>query len=199
MENQTIPNQPVQSQTNPTVYIYADIWWRLAAWLVDNAIFISAFFVVNFLTLGLTVGLNFNHFKELANSNPSTLYSFSLPLIIFNILLVIARIAYGTWFESSKMQGTIGKIVVGLKVTDGNGYRLTTSRAIFRNIVKHFPDWVTYFNYILIALMPIFNAFNVFSILSFIYLFTCLVTMIFSQKKQALHDMAAFTVVVRKL
>jgi uncharacterized RDD family membrane protein YckC len=72
--------------------------------------------------------------------------------------------------ESSPMQATLGKKICGLRVTDLNGERLSFGRAtgrFFARIVSSIPCMIGY-------LFPFFT-----------------------EKKQALHDMIAGTLVIR--
>jgi uncharacterized RDD family membrane protein YckC len=83
----------------------------------------------------------------------------------------------GTWLyfallESSEWQGTAGKKVLGLIVTDMNGQRVTFMRATGR----HFSKIVT----------------------SFIPLGIGYAMAGFTQKRQALHDMIASCLVLRR-
>ena len=87
-------------------------------------------------------------------------------IISFSILVVLL---YRAGFESSKYQATIGKLVIGIKVTDLEGNRISFGRAAFRHIIK-----------VVTAIM-----------LGIGYL-----AIIFSKKKQGLYDMAVGTVVV---
>lgn len=52
------------------------------------------------------------------------------------VLIPISRIPYSIVMESSERQGTFGKSMLGLKVTDENGNQLTTARAAYRNLAK---------------------------------------------------------------
>ncbi len=94
-------------------------------------------------------------------------------LFLLTILVWIASIV-GPWlytalFESSAMQATPGKKAIGLKVTDLQGNRISFGRATGR----YFAEWITGMTF-----------------------FVGYVMVTFTQKRQALHDMIAGTVVV---
>ncbi|MBK7410637.1 MAG: RDD family protein [Saprospirales bacterium] len=72
--------------------------------------------------------------------------------------------------ESSWKQATIGKSVMGLKVTDQHGERLTFARATGRHLGKILSSAFLAIGYIMAG---------------------------FTEKKQALHDMIAGTLVVK--
>lgn len=99
--------------------------------------------------------------------------------IIGLIFFYIISIAIGmliTWLyyvlmESSKCQGTLGKMAVGIKVVKVTGEKVTFGRATGRFFAKSFLSPILYIGYII--------AF-------------------FTEKKQALHDLIASTIVVKK-
>jgi uncharacterized RDD family membrane protein YckC len=78
---------------------------------------------------------------------------------------------YYSLMESSKTQATLGKMVMGLKVTDMDGDRISLKRATIRYFSK---------------------------ILSAIILMIGFIMAAFNPKKQALHDKIAKTYVVKK-
>jgi uncharacterized RDD family membrane protein YckC len=91
-----------------------------------------------------------------------------------NVAPVSAAIgwAYFGLMESSPVQGTLGKIALNLMVTDVHGDPITFRRAIFRNLFK---------------------------ILSTLFIFTGWAMAAFTPRKQALHDLLAGTLVMRKV
>ncbi|AVI40695.1 RDD family protein [Bacillus pumilus] len=96
-------------------------------------------------------------------------------LIFFYIGAILVGIVV-TWLyyaimESSKLQGTLGKMALGIKVTRVTGEKVTFGRATSRFFAKGFLSPILYIGYII--------AF-------------------FTEKKQALHDLIASTIVVKK-
>jgi uncharacterized RDD family membrane protein YckC len=73
--------------------------------------------------------------------------------------------------ESSKYQATVGKLALGLKVTDMDGNNLDFVKALVRNICKIISGMIMGIGYIMAG---------------------------FTDKKQGLHDMIANTLVVKK-
>lgn len=63
------------------------------------------------------------------------------------VLSPLVWLGYGALMESSSWQATIGKRVMGLKVYDGSGRRLTLLQAAYRSLVKEGP-------FLLLAFMP---------------------------------------------
>ena len=81
------------------------------------------------------------------------------------------QIAYFAYFESSAKQATFGKQALGLIVTDMNGERITFGKAVIRYFAKFLSALILMIGYIM---QP------------------------FTEKKQALHDMIAGTLVFKK-
>jgi uncharacterized RDD family membrane protein YckC len=79
---------------------------------------------------------------------------------------------YEAALESSSKQATIGKMVLGLKVTDLDGRRISFLRATGRHFAKILSAMILLIGYIMAG---------------------------FTQRKQALHDILAGTFVVRAL
>jgi uncharacterized RDD family membrane protein YckC len=78
---------------------------------------------------------------------------------------------YFAVMESSPLQGTVGKKVLGLYVSDIDGRRLTLGRAIGRTLAKFLSSMTLGIGYIMCG---------------------------FTRKKQALHDMIAGCLVLRR-
>jgi len=85
-------------------------------------------------------------------------------------LVALTLVLYGTVLEASPLEGTIGKRLLGLRVHDLMGERLSWRTALVRNVGK------------LIGMLPC--AIGVLWIL-------------FDRSGQSLHDKAAYTVVLR--
>jgi uncharacterized RDD family membrane protein YckC len=78
---------------------------------------------------------------------------------------------YFSLMESSKFQGTLGKMALNIKVTDMNGDRISFGKAALRAVGRYVSGLIMCIGYLLAA---------------------------FTEKKQALHDMIASTLVVKK-
>ena len=81
------------------------------------------------------------------------------------------QLAYFAYFESSERQATLGKQAMGLVVTDMNGNRIDMGKAVIRHLSKIISGLVLIIGYLM---QP------------------------FTEKKQALHDIIAGTLVFKK-
>ena len=92
----------------------------------------------------------------------------------FGFIMIITLLltwAYFALMESSGWQGTVGKKIMGIQVTDVNGGRITLGRATIRLAAKAFLSGWFLIGYILA---------------------------LFTQRKQALHDLIAGTLVLTR-
>ncbi|MGO9642078.1 MAG: RDD family protein [Candidatus Acidiferrales bacterium] len=152
---------------------YAGFWKRFLAYLVDGVIVGAAFLVVLFVVFLIIGGgalLSGNEsFDEFAGAMTGVAV---LLLVLMYFGLIVAVWLYFAKSESSASQATIGKRAAGIYVTDLNGQRLTFGRATGR-----------FFSKIITNLIP----FGIGWIMAG-----------FTEKKQALHDMIAGTLVLRR-
>lgn len=153
-----------QTQTTKTYqpsysyFDYATFGVRLGAYLIDIVMFTIIQFIAS---LGLTY-----LFSEIFRIRKDETIIFWL--VILNIILVYN---YFIKPEASGWQGTIGKKLVGIKVTDLNGGRISKSNAVGRYFGKLLSTLIICIGW----LMPLWT-----------------------DKKQALHDMVASTLVIKK-
>ncbi len=92
--------------------------------------------------------------------------------ILGGIVMLILQWLYFAWMESSEHQATLGKMALGLIVTDLNDQRISFGRATGRFFAKIITNYTFFIGYIMAG---------------------------FTEKKQALHDMIASTLVLRKI
>lgn len=170
---------PVQ-MTSPQVVavapglVYAGFWLRFVAYIMDSAI-VSVFagIVIVILVLATGVGAVLRNLPD--NPNPDAIWQarFVLTLVVLCIGAFIGVWLYYAGMESSRYQGTLGKIALGIMVTDMQLRPVSFGRASGRFFAKLvtglIPLWIGY-------LMAGFTA-----------------------KKQALHDMIAGCLVMRKI
>ncbi len=137
---------------------FAGFWIRVAAYLLDMVFYYIAIFV-----FGLIVGVS-----AFASGDVNTAAGL---VVLYYLVIVFGFLLYKTLMESSSKQGTLGKMIVGIKVTKLDGDKISFGRSIGR-----------YFS----------------MILSGVILYIGFMMAGWTEKKQALHDMIAGTNVVYK-
>ena len=145
---------------------YAGFWLRLVAWIIDAII-------LGFAGAAIFFPLFSANIHTFSRENPWEFYtSFSRPHVAINLLEMMLNWIYHASLESSVWQATLGKKVLGLKVTDLAGNRVTFARAsgrFFGMLVSSFTLGIGF-------LMAGFTA-----------------------RKQALHDILAGCLVIKQL
>jgi uncharacterized RDD family membrane protein YckC len=139
---------------------YAGFWWRVLAYLIDSILVSIVFIPVGFF---FGVGIAASG----ADENSAVLPLVNLGL---NGVQILTMWLYHAFMESSEWQGTIGKKVCGLRVTDMNGNRITFGRATGRYFGTILSGMICLIGYIMVA---------------------------FTERKQALHDLLASTLVMK--
>jgi uncharacterized RDD family membrane protein YckC len=153
--------QPPQAPS----HAYAGIWRRGAAWLIDAVLLtiglvVLWFFLVVFAFLGLA--------SSGQDITDSSLTGVQLGILLIALVLVWL---YYAGLESSVWQGTIGKRLMQLLVTDVYGRRIGFGQATGRYFGK---------------------------IVSFLTLGVGYLMIAFTERRQGLHDLMAGTLVVRQ-
>ncbi|MGH9728931.1 MAG: RDD family protein, partial [Candidatus Acidiferrales bacterium] len=170
---QSAPASTTGAVYAPPRLFYAGFWLRFVAYLIDAVILCFAYFMI-FCAVLLAIRIAGPFPKLSWPPSPDVLVSGAVFLIIFGISVVATVIIwlYYAWMESSPSQGTLGKMAMGLIVTDMQYQPVSFARASGRFFAKFItgliPLWIGY-------IMAGFTA-----------------------KKQALHDMIASCLVLRK-
>lgn len=152
---------------------YAGFWWRFLAYILDAIIIgvIQWIIVVPVLALiGFSAASAASNGMNEAEAIGMVGAIVGTAMITYLALIVLMWL-YFAIMESSKFQGTVGKIAIGLVVTDMEGNRISFARATGRYFGKILSSLIFMIGYILAG---------------------------FTQKKQALHDMLAGTLVWKK-
>jgi uncharacterized RDD family membrane protein YckC len=143
--------------------IYAGFWMRFAAAIIDGIVLGMVGSFINMAT-GLELPILRSH------GNPFPLAYFQM-LTMGSALGTVTAWLYHALMESSRYQGSLGKLALGIVVTDLSGQRITFGRATGR----HFGKWI-----------------------SALTLYIGFMMAGWTQQKQALHDMMAGCLVMRK-
>lgn len=155
---------------------YAGFWKRFAAYLIDGIILGVVSWLI-FIPILAAIGIGASSMEyseemmmdEEAAAGMAAMLAGGMMMIVF--VSAAAGWLYFALMESSSKQGTLGKMALGIIVTDVNGNRLTFGRATGRYFGKILSGLIFYIGFIMAA---------------------------FTEKKQALHDMIAGCLVVNK-
>jgi uncharacterized RDD family membrane protein YckC len=153
---------------------YAGFWLRFVAAIIDG-------FVIGIPTAPIFLILFASVIPTLMHTDdPFDVMMELLPRYLLLVFIVsVLSWLYWSLLESSSWQGTLGKKALGLTVTDLEGRRASFGRASGRFFAGRG-----------IGFIP--------SIGGLYYLISCICAGV-TEKKQALHDMLAGTLVLRKL
>jgi len=148
---------------------YAGFWLRVVAFIIDALVL---YFVGMILLLPFAASMGM---RGMLTGRPPDLQAL-LPMIRAVIRLALLRTIlnwlYYSLLESSAWQATLGKKALGLEVTDLDGNRISFGRATGRFFAKIISSIILGIGYLMAG---------------------------FTEKKQALHDILAGTLVIRKL
>ena len=156
----------------PAHLVYAGFWLRVVAYLVD-------YLILEVPLIILASGAGFIYGMNAAKSHTSVSFintdgSANASFILFELcIMIVSLLAHWLYFalqESSSAQATLGKRVLGLRVTDLEGHRIGLGRASGRFFGKIISGLTLLIGYMMAG---------------------------FTERKQALHDILAGTLVVR--
>ncbi len=152
---------------------YAGFWKRFAAYLIDGLILDAvALVVIGVVILVIGGGAVLSGNQNIGDFATAMTGFAILLLVLLFFGLIVAVWLYFAKMESSPSQATIGKRVMGIYVTDLQGQRLTFGKATAR-----------FFSKIITGLIPLAIGW---------------IMAAFTEKRQALHDMIAGTLVMRR-
>lgn len=170
------------------VITYAGFWKRFVAYIIDSIVMgvVQSIFL---LPLWIMFGVSLFPFHEmerwenfdsvaLANVQLSddefsvALFSvFFIGILVVSLISIVVQWLYFALMESSSKQATLGKMALGIIVTDLDGNRISFGRASGRYFGKILSGLILCIGYIMAG---------------------------FSEKKQALHDMIAGCLVINQ-
>jgi uncharacterized RDD family membrane protein YckC len=169
-----IPSQPgVLAYASVPRVEYAGFWVRLLALLIDSVV-MSFGFVLILIPLFFLTGLGalVSRIYPDEELNEAGIFLIIVTIFLVSVVALAVTWLYHAWMESSEWQATVGKKALGLVVTDMAGQRVSFGRATGR----HFGKIVT-------NMVPLFIGYILAG---------------FTAKKQALHDMLAGCLVLRR-
>jgi uncharacterized RDD family membrane protein YckC len=146
---------------------YGGFWLRFAAYIIDTVIIAVPVFLVAFI-FGIIIGIT--HANSGSNVNAFDASNPAMGCCI-DIIAIVGAWLYWAMMESSNKMATLGKMAVGLKVTDMAGRKISFGQASGRFFGKIISGIIIYIGFMMAG---------------------------WTEKKQALHDIMASTLVVRK-
>ncbi|BBP42760.1 RDD family protein [Thiosulfativibrio zosterae] len=157
MEQNTenLPEAPSQKTVT-----YAGFWKRTLAFLLDYIVMMVLIIVFSF---GMGMMMAHNGVDATADDTLA-LFDALMQLVV----LMLGWLYFGV-LESSKYQATLGKLLIGLKVTDIHGERLSFWRATGRHFGKYLSFLLVGIGFLMVA---------------------------FTRRKQGLHDFMASCLVI---
>jgi len=161
--NPTAPPPPPAWDARPAGQAtgYGGFWIRVVAYLLDGILLTLVFGVV----AGI-VGVN------IIPADPATIdpADFAASMGGFQAIALVVTWLYFALMESSPRGATVGKMVLGLRVVDEQGNRISFLRATGRFFAKILSGIILYIGFLMVA---------------------------FTQRKRGLHDIIAGTLVVK--
>ena len=142
---------------------YAGFWIRVAAYLIDYVV-ISVAQLPIYLLFGISLETVYS-----LDATDGGLFGTTMGIVTYVVSFVLV-ILYYALMESSSKQGTLGKMALGLVVTDLQGNRISFGRAVGRYFGKFLSAFTLGIGFIMVA---------------------------FTDRKQGLHDIICSTYVLK--
>ena len=139
---------------------YAGFWIRVLAYVIDSLLMMAVSF-----PLGLVIG-----FLIAASGADENSPLLPIANLLINGVSILVGWLYNALLVSSPWQGTVGKKLLGLRITDLDGHRISFGRATGRYFAAILSAMICFIGFIMVA---------------------------FTEKNQGLHDMIAGTLVVK--
>jgi uncharacterized RDD family membrane protein YckC len=146
---------------------FAGFWVRVVAWLIDSIILMVVGSIVNFALLGSFINLP----RMQPGVSPDAAFGAMAGMlgVVYLVNLVIAC-SYESFFISSSLSATPGKLALDLKVLRPNGARVSLGRAVGRYFSKILSGLILLIGFIMVG---------------------------FDSQKRGLHDMISDTRVIK--
>jgi len=164
----------------PGHLVYAGFWLRVVAYFIDGLILSIPITIILVVVGGVIAGIaaasgGISHSEDSSNSaatlSPAIGIAIGLAELVLWVGVMVLSWLYFAKLESGPRQATFGKRVLGLQVTNLSGERIGFGQASGRFFGKIVSGMTFYIGFIMAG---------------------------FTERKQALHDMIAGTLVVRK-
>lgn len=151
---------------------YGGFWLRFLAYLIDGAVIMLGIFVVAIPLVFLTkLGTLLSEIHPEEDFNDAGFWFITAVIFLLAAVVLALTWLYHALMESSEWQATVGKKILDLVVTDMAGSRVSFWRATGRHFAKIVSMMIYPFGHIMAG---------------------------FTQQKQALHDMIAGCLILRR-
>jgi len=159
--------------TTATLEDYAGFWKRVAAYILDAIILYIPSLLIQKIMGGDAAEAAMKQAQLSAPNDPHLMltaftqyYNTMLPAVL---IITVMTWLYFAFCESSAWQATIGKLALGIRVTDMQGARISLPRAFGRYPAKYLSAFILCIGFLMVA---------------------------WTQRKQGLHDMVVSTLVL---
>lgn len=156
--------------------VYGEFWPRLVAFVVDSIVMGIASIVIFIPLVAITgAAAGVHHLEGMGRNgrlDPAAVAAIISAILTFMGAALLATWLYHAYFESSSWQATPGKRMMNLYITDLSGQPISFLNATGRHFAK-----------IITNLIPLWLGY---------------IMAAFTERRQALHDMIAGTLVLRR-
>jgi uncharacterized RDD family membrane protein YckC len=137
----TMPKLDVDWRKN---YLWTVFWKRVVASVLDGFIIGTPLILIYSLAVVPHVWNQYNEDVRNYNINysygfygqPPSIMSVWIQLFFYYLLLVAIQIVIYAFMESSSWQGTLGKLIMKLQITDNAGNPISFWKSVVRNVIK---------------------------------------------------------------
>ena len=149
---------------------YGGFWMRLLAHLIDHVILGAIAAPFFFILILPVIGRVIEQAERNQEPSPELIVAIVSSVFVYIILAFVGQWLYEALLTSSSWQGTVGKRLLQLRVTDETGNRIGFGRATGRFFAKILSSMFFYVGFIMVGL---------------------------TDRKRGLHDMLAGTLVMK--
>ncbi|GAB3786108.1 RDD family protein [Dyella agri] len=165
----TAPMQNLPQTTAAALEDHAGFWKRVAAYILDLILLTIVFKVIGTF-FGISAAQEAMKQEMLSGTPIMQVYEhFYSTTWSFNVLTTVLTWLYFAFCESSAWQATVGKLALGIRVTNLQGARISFLRATGRFFAKYLSVLTLFIGFVMVA---------------------------FTRRKQGLHDLIASTLVL---
>jgi len=168
---------------------YAGFWLRVVAQFIDGIVFL-----IVLLPIMLVIGFA-KIIGMFTGSLAGMVVRTSMSILLISVVLpMVLSFAYYTFMESSPLQATLGKLAIGIKVTDLDGNRVGIGQAFSGLFCLHGPADIVR----ILGLFTVLPAMSALTTLTGLYTLISCISAGFTEQKQGIHDSLSGCLVVKK-